>query len=108
MARGKHFVHGPLALALGEANQKSERLGAAERFTGGPLSEGGAENLRAGAFGEDLNLETIEDCVAGICQAEIAGAQLRHNGAQVLRTHAGAVDLGPNSAGESGTYGFQE
>src|SRR5216684_2526175 len=66
-----------LALARREAHEQGEWLRAAQCFAGGPLRECGAENLRAGAFGQHFDAEAVEHLVAAFVETEIGGAQLR-------------------------------
>ena len=59
-AAAEHGVHGLRLLTRCEAKEQCLRLGAADAFPGGPLHEGGGEDLGPGAFGQDGKLEVAE------------------------------------------------
>ena len=51
----------------------TDRDSAAKHLAGGPLREGGAEDLSPRALGKQLDLEAVEDGITGFIHAEIGG-----------------------------------
>src|SRR6266481_7231446 len=60
------LIHGPLALPWRKTHEQRQWLSTAQGFASRPLGKCGAENLRAGTFRKQLELEAYKNRISTI------------------------------------------